>query len=455
MSMKFNLKDLNRNIIENIQKHLIIKPIPTIKNPFVNKFAKKKNYEYAKKDVLIELFDIIENINNLKSGPIIYLPFSYVFHHICSENQYPNDNIEYKQIEYKFEGNLLDRQKDIEEQTFEILNRTHSVLLSLFTGFGKTIYAIYLLSKLKLKTIILSHRIVIMEQWIDALKKYLPNSKFAIADGSKPLKDDIDIYIINISNIPKRERDEYSKYGLLIIDEAHCFNTETYSMSLFYLQPKYIIALSATPERTDGMDHLMTQFVGPEHIIKKMYRLFNCYRVFTKWCPDTQTNSSGNLDWNDCLEQQSGDTKRNEIICKLIRYFRTKNIMILVKRKNHAVLLKKMLICFGENDDDIELFFGSKKGYNDKCRVLISTFQKSGIGFNAPNLNMLIVGADVEEQFIQYLGRIFRTDDDFPIMIDLVDKFKPMYNHSKSRCDIAKNLGGEIKNFKDYFPDVL
>ena len=45
MSMKFNLKDLNRNIIENIQKNLIIKPIPTIKNPFINKFAKKKNYE--------------------------------------------------------------------------------------------------------------------------------------------------------------------------------------------------------------------------------------------------------------------------------------------------------------------------------------------------------------------------------------------------------------------------
>ena len=114
-----------------------------------------------------------------------------------------------------------------------------------------------------------------------------------------------------------------------------------------------------------------------------------------------------------------------------------------------------MLICFGENEDDIELFFGSKKGYNDKCRVLISTYSKSGVGMDCPHLNMLIVGADVEEQFIQYLGRIFRTYDDFPIMIDLVDKFKPMYNHSKSRCDIAKNLGGEIKNFKDYFPDVL
>ena len=56
--------------------------------------------------------------------PIIYLPFSYVFHHICNENQYPNDNIEYKQIEYKFEGNLLDRQKDIEENKKQNSNWT-------------------------------------------------------------------------------------------------------------------------------------------------------------------------------------------------------------------------------------------------------------------------------------------------------------------------------------------
>jgi superfamily II DNA or RNA helicase len=163
----------------------------------------------------------------------------------------------------------------------------------------------------------------------------------------------------------------------------------------------------------------------------------------------------GNVDWNDSLGQQSGDSQRNELICKLIRYFRARNIMVLVKRKEHANLLKKMLIAFGENQDGIEVYYGSAKEYNDKCRVLISTYSKSGVGMDCPHLNMLIVAADVEEQFIQYLGRVFRRDDEFPIMIDLVDKFRPMYNHSKSRCDTARDLGGNVENFTQFFPDVL
>ena len=36
--------------------------------------------------------------------------------------------------------------------------------------------------------------------------------------------------------------------------------------------------------------------------------------------------------------------ERNKLICKLVWYFGTRNILILVKRKDHALELKKMLL---------------------------------------------------------------------------------------------------------------
>jgi hypothetical protein len=68
---------------------------------------------------------------------------------------------------------------------------------------------------------------------------------------------------------------------------------------------------------------------------------------------------------------------------------------------------------------------------------------------------MLIVSGDVEEGFLQYAGRIFRTDDEFPIMIDLVDKFRSCYNNSRNRCKIAEEMGAEVKDFNLFFPQVL
>jgi hypothetical protein len=62
----------------------------------------------------------------------------------------------------------------------------------------------------------------------------------------------------------------------------------------------------------------------------------------------------------------------------------------------------------------------------------------------------------MEENFIQYLGRVFRNEDSFPIIIDIVHpKFRPLYNHFITRKDIYTKSGGEIKNLFTSFPELL
>lgn len=104
---------------------------------------------------------------------------------------------------------------------------------------------------------------------------------------------------------------------------------------------------------------------------------------------------------------------------------------------------------YGEN---VDCYMGSNKIVNYDCRILIVTYSKAGVGFDHPKLDMLVLAGDVEEQFLQIVGRIFRREWHFPIVIDPVDKFFPLKKHANTRCDIYKETGGQVKNLVNYFP---
>ena len=129
-------------------------------------------------------------------------------------------------------------------------------------------------------------------------------------------------------------------------------------------------------------------------------------------------------------------------------YFANRNILVLVKRKDHALLLRDMLKALGE---DADCFIHTAKTVNYSCRVLIATYSKGGVGFDHPKLDMLITGADVEENFMQYLGRVFRRDDLLPIYVDLRDDMSTLNKHSLTRLKVCKEVGGEVKDFDKCF----
>jgi len=387
----------------------------------------------------------------------VSIPFSFYYHHCSNIKRVPL--IAFEQKKMKFEGQLLPRQIDIKEETLEILSRTNSVLLSLHTGFGKTIFTLYLLSRIGMKALVLCHRSIIIQQWLESVAKYLPSLKVDVLSTTKIKQnvhyyDDNDILIANVTLINDIDRSVFASFGTLIIDEAHTICTPECSKALYKLFPAYLIGLSATPFRTDGLDKILELYVGPEMVIRKMTRYFNAYRLNTKFEPKAKSTVDGKLDWNSVLESQAIDNERNILICRLVWYFDKRNILILVKRTEHALQLKNMLITLGQ---DCDCFMKNAKKVNYDCRVLIATYSKGGVGFDHPKLDMLIAGADVEESFMQYLGRVFRRDDQQPIYIDLRDKMKSMESHSRTRLNICKETGANVldfyKNFSNF--DVL
>ena len=449
MSVKISISSFNNNSIKKLNKDLHIKPIVKDTSFFGN------NNSYTPSLKTVEAFDTFKE-NNINYACI---PLSYYYHHLSDLNSIQQS---YSSIDISFNGSLLPRQKEVRDEILEILNRTKTVVLSLHTGFGKTVMALYLASKVKLKTIILCHRKIIVDQWISSIKKYIPDATYSIL-GETPTKkarkadstvltddENPDFIIANVINVPKKERNFYKDIGLIIVDEIHTVCTNSFSKSLLYIFPKYLIGLSATPFRTDGMDRIIELFCGPEIVYRKLFKPFNIYKLNTDYKPDSKLNVTGKLDWNSVLEGQATDISRNRLIVDLCRYFMNRNILVLVKRKEHALKLMSML---KEKGEDVDIFMDTQRTFNYDCRVLIATYSKGGVGFDHPKLDMLISGADVEEGFQQYIGRIFRRDDVSPIYIDLIDNMSTIKKHSITRLKICKEIGGEVKDFNKVFPD--
>ena len=455
MSVIVKLQDIPATVANKFDRWLtVVSKDPKANNNFGNG---AKNFSYHNQ-VRVQAFESFES----GSPPVKYicLPFSFYYHHCSSipkQTLFANHTY---QTSMKFKGDLLPRQQQIKDEAVEILGRTGSILLCLHTGFGKTIFALYLAARIGLKTIVLCHRAIIMQQWVDSASRYLPGSKCEIFEPSKVKKQngdlnaaygDVNVLVCNVINVPKFPREFFATFGLCIVDEVHTVCTQQFSKALHSLVPSYLIGLSATPFRTDGMDRLLELYLGPEMIERKMHRFFNAYKLATKFTPTIEEQSTiegGGLNWNAVLESQATSQTRNMLICKLVYYFSHRVILILVKRKDHALKLKKMLQTLGV---DVDCFIHTDKTVNYDCKVLIATYSKGGVGFDHPKLNMLITGADVEENFMQYLGRIFRRDDTVPIYIDLRDDLPTLVKHSQSRLAVCKEVGGIVKEFEKTF----
>jgi superfamily II DNA or RNA helicase len=341
----------------------------------------------------------------------------------------------------KFGGELRPEQKEVKTEAIAILNKTGSVILSMYCGFGKTITSINLACSIGFKTLIIVNKIVLMQQWEESIKLFCPT---ASVQKIKPgcVKWDCDFYIINAINTEKMGEEFFSDIGTVIVDEAHLIMAETISKSLHSLHPRYLIGLTATPYRPDGLDALLTFYFGEDKIIRSLHREHLVYKVMTGFKPTIELGANGRVNWGVVLDSQSKDVERNELIIRIITKFKQRNFLVLVKRVEQGEMLVRRLREIGE---DVTSLIGSNQSFEVSSRILVGTCSKVGTGFDHPKLDTLLMAADVEEYFIQYLGRCMRTRESTPIVFDLVDDYSILTKHYNTRKKIYEQHGGTIK----------
>lgn len=377
-----------------------------------------------------------------------YIPFAYG--RTCSGGPFPcPERNTYPSTNVKFEGELRPMQKEIKKEAISHLNKYGSTIIAAFPGIGKTSMSIYISTKIKMKTMIITHRIVLITQWKKALKKFCPKAKVQVLD-TKSEKKDCDFYIMNATNVPKHSKDFYRDIGVVIIDECHLIMAEGLSKCMQQLLPRYVLGLSATPYREDGLNILLDLYFGKKKIHRKLFREHKVYKLQTTFVPTVELAKNGRVNWGIVLDSQAMDLKRNEMIIRIVKYFPERVFLIMCKRVEQGQYIVKRLT---EEGEDVTSLIGKQQEYEQKSRVLVGTIGKVGVGFDHPRLNTLLLASDVQAYFIQILGRVMRTEHGEPMIIDIVDKNPILDRHFKVRRAVYLEHGGKISDFHSNFPD--
>lgn len=376
----------------------------------------------------------------------VSVPYAYAVNHL--EILKPKSDL-YDAFEkkLKFTGSLREPQKIVKDEAIKNLNSYGAALISCYPGFGKTLTSIYIAAKIRLKTIVVVNKIPLMEQWQEAIEKLCPEASVEIVKPSRGFPSGVDFIIINAINVPKFSRLDFSRYGTLIIDESHLIMSKVLSQCMFRIHPRYVLGLSATPYRPDGLNGLMDLYFTEHKIVRKLWCPHTVYRVDTGFTPPVEMAANGKVDWGKILEAQCINDSRNDLIIDIIRKHPDRNFIVISKRTDQSRYIHDKLVELGES---ATILVGSGSAYDKDARILVGNIQKVGVGFNHPKLNALILASDVEEYFIQYLGRTMRVDErdpNFvkPIVFDLLDNNQILKRHFATRKATYREVGGEIK----------
>jgi len=168
----------------------------------------------------------------------------------------------FQKSEISFTGVLRDEQLSAVQA---MLEHEHGVLVAP-PGAGKTVMACALLAGRAVPTLILVHRKQLIEQWRNQIMSLLGVEKKAIGvlgGTEKKMKGFIDIAMMQSI---ARMRDVSSlkdRYGMIIIDECHHVPAVSFESVLSLFSARYVLGLTATPYRKDGLQPIIHMQCGP------------------------------------------------------------------------------------------------------------------------------------------------------------------------------------------------
>ena len=151
------------------------------------------------------------------------------------------------------EVSLRDHQTDALQQLNQLRNQGKTIaLLTHATGTGKTHIALSDARNIGLRTLYLAHRTPLLSQTQARFADIWRNASSTIY---RPRQGKPDTQIVlstiqamaaSLTNFDERE------FGYIIVDEAHHAAAETYRKVIGYFKARFILGLTATPERHDG-----------------------------------------------------------------------------------------------------------------------------------------------------------------------------------------------------------
>jgi superfamily II DNA or RNA helicase len=330
-------------------------------------------------------------------------------------------------VPFKFNGKLRDYQQPVCEKVLTELLRNDSCLASLYTGWGKTPGAIWLISQLGLKTLIVVHKETLLEQWTNQILFFL-GKKPSIIQGKKiDTSGDIVIGMIQSLSMKEYPPETFKDFGLCIYDEVHHTPSKVFSSVFYKVGTKHNLGLSATIKRADGLASVMNWFLG--ETIVNIKQVTQCPQIdFYEYIPDKIPEEKLMINRKINIPAMVTDLcnnsiRTNYIIDKIRKYYTLgRNILILSDRRGHCEEIN-----FKLKDLPVGLYLGGMPNdaltETNSKRIIVATYSMASEGYDNPKLDTLIL-ASPKSNIEQSVGRILRQKNkNNPIVVDIVDRY--------------------------------
>lgn len=336
----------------------------------------------------------------------------------------------------EFLGELKQIQTNAVESVIDRLKNDPSGggLLVLPCGYGKTICALYIAVKMGRRVLVLVHKAFLVEQWQERARTFIPNVTVGKIQQNT-VDYEADIVIGMVQSISKRDYpyEVLRTFGTVIIDEAHHMSAPVFHRALTKLPSRYILGLSATPERKDGMTPLLYWSMGsicfrterqPEHT------LVSCI-LYNDGRRKEITYRDGRVSVPLMLNALVEDTQRNQVLASKIAdcYRNGRYIIVLTDRIVQLHTLKAMLVNLCSVDESHIGYYIGTTGFAERNesagkQIILSTYCMAKEGLDIPRLDTL-VQATPKGDVIQASGRVQRKHPDkkVPLIIDVIDTF--------------------------------
>ena len=340
---------------------------------------------------------------------------------------------------WTFSGSIRESQQAVVDSFLK--PEPHDGVISLHTGGGKTVCALYIASVLRLPTLVIVHNSFLRDQWVDRVKSFLPNARIGRIQGDICEVEGFDVIIAMLQTLSMKDISisNFKSLGLVIVDECHHIASEVFSQALPKVTSKYMLGLSATPTRKDGLMHVGHWFLGPllyqsqthdicdTSIAVEVYEYKNEDPVFNEITYNKQGVMFTTLMINKLTEEKQRTQWLVEILQDVLEESPERQILVLTDRVQHT---KDILQCLPSSLQEKAAILSTdvhatKRGeYCSSRSILIATYAMCKEGFDVPTLNTLMM-ATPRPDVDQIVGRILRVEKSartiHPLIIDIVD----------------------------------
>jgi superfamily II DNA or RNA helicase len=243
--------------------------------------------------------------------------------------------------------------------------------------------------------------------------------------------------------------DLFKPIGLVIVDECHHIASEVFVQALPKVTSKYMLGLSATPDRKDKLMYAIHWFLGPllyksetgdsvdTKVNVEVYEYQNDDPVFN----EIVTSSQGMVSVPIMVNKLTGCEDRTKWLCRIIDDVMDtdRQMLVLSDRVQHCEdllagltpeLKEKACILGTAAKADVRTEYCKTKA------ILIATYSMCKEGFDVPTLNTLLM-ATPRPDIDQIVGRILRVEKKgrvvHPLIVDIVDpQFRRQFGQRNS-----------------------